>query len=60
MNRKKVRDHEGNVYNSVKEMCEAFDVPERTFRLRLKNGWSLEKALTIPPNYYRKNKIQGY
>ena len=40
-----VKDHNGNVYSSVQEMCAAYNIKVRTFRSRLKQGISLEEAL---------------
>ena len=41
-------DHKGNHYNSVKEMCKAYNIDYGTFYKRLKKGWSIPKALLTP------------
>lgn len=44
-----VQDHLGNTFPSTSAMCRAYGIQERsTFCLRIKKGWSLEKALTMP------------
>ena len=45
-------DHFGNKYNSVNEMCKAYNIPRSTFSTRIDSKWSLEEALTIPRNMY--------
>ena len=46
MNKKKVKDHEGREFSTIKEMCEYWDIPYRTFLKRINNGCDLEYALT--------------
>ena len=46
---KTCRDHQGNGFRSINEMCARWNVPPATFRHRLKRGFSLEQALTAPP-----------
>lgn len=46
---KTCRDHQGNSFCSVNEMCARWNVPPATFRHRLKRGFNLEQALTAPP-----------
>lgn len=41
-----VKDHLGNVYNSIKELCQAYNIKENTYYVRLKRGWTLEETLT--------------
>ncbi len=56
---KAVFDHKGNKYTSEKEMCMAYKVSLKTYRSRLRRGYSLEdaltaecrKRLTTPKNY---------
>ena len=43
-----VQDHEGTRFPSVHAMTERWGIGRTTFRMRLKRGWSLEKALTTP------------
>ena len=42
-------DHLGNEYRSVSEMCRQYNICRTVFNCRIKNGWTLEKALTAPP-----------
>lgn len=48
---KKCKDHLGNEFNSLAEMCEHYKVGLMTFRSRINRGWSLEDALMIPVGY---------
>lgn len=47
-NSKEITDHEGHVFPSKQKMCKYWDIPSNTYNLRIKNGWSMEKALTEP------------
>ena len=49
-----VTDHLGNVFNTQKEMCDAWNILINTYRSRIKKGWSIEKALTTPLNQPKK------
>lgn len=40
-----IKDHLGNKYNSYKELAEAYDLDEKTLKVRLYRGWSLEDSL---------------
>ena len=44
------RDHLGNVYSSIKDMCSFYNIDSSTVSGRLDRGWSLENALTTPPH----------
>ncbi|MCR5117119.1 MAG: hypothetical protein K6A97_06390 [Lachnospiraceae bacterium] len=46
-------DHEGNRFSTKEEMCDYWGVSKKTFASRIKEGFSLEKALT-----YRRNIIK--
>ena len=48
-------DHKGNEYCTKKAMLRAYNMGLSTFNTRIKNGWSLEDALTIP---IREGKIK--
>lgn len=41
-------DHEGNNFESLKQMCDYWKINEATFCLRIKNGMNLEDALRKP------------
>lgn len=47
----KCKDHEGNVFASLKDMCEHHNVSYALFRYRIRHGASLETALTEPEGY---------
>lgn len=40
-----IKDHLGNHYNSYKELAEAYDLDEKTLKVRLYRGWSLKDSL---------------
>ncbi len=41
-------DHLNREYASKKKRAEAYGLPHSTVEFRLKSGWTLEEALTIP------------
>ena len=43
-----IKDHLGNQYKTVKDMCATWGIPVQTYLSRLKNNYSLENALTLP------------
>ena len=43
-----ITDHEGNVYKTIDEMANAYNINKGAYWGRIKMGWSLEKALTTP------------
>lgn len=53
------KDHKGNEYPTWKAMAEAYGIPDPTFRKRLRNGYSVEEALTRPVKVYKKEKQHG-
>ncbi len=56
-NAKRFTDHLGNVFNSRKEAFEYWHIPYYIGRDRImRNGWSIEKALTTPVNGSRSVK----
>lgn len=42
---KESTDHRGNIYPSLKDMCDAYDVDTGTYYNRLERGWTVERAL---------------
>lgn len=43
------KDHEGNTYQYMKDMCEHWNIEPETYSRRVKvYGWSVEQALTAP------------
>ena len=53
MVKKPCKDHLGNEFPSIGEMCRHYQINQSTFNDRIKKGWSMEKALTAPlkPGY---------
>ena len=49
-----VSDHLGNPYSSIQSMCNAYNINLPTYRERIKNGLSIEEALTAKPGKARK------
>ena len=45
LNYQKCKDHQGNIFNSQKEMVAYHGVSETTFKQRQSRGWSLEDSL---------------
>jgi len=46
---KVIYDHKKNAYSSVGEMCKAYGIDFAMYGSRIRQGWSLEKTLTTPP-----------
>lgn len=44
----KCKDHLGNEFKSIKDMCKYWNVSYYTVITRLNDGWSVEEALTTP------------
>lgn len=42
------KDHLGKSYGSIAEMCRAYRVGSELYAIRLKMGWTVERALTEP------------
>ena len=51
---KKCKDHLGNEYGSVAQMCKHYGISQPTYLCRINKGWSIEKALT---NHINNGKI---
>lgn len=49
-NRYGCKDHLGNEYRSKKEMCDKYNIEVSIFSTRIKNGYTVEEALTLPVN----------
>lgn len=63
-----VTDHNNNEYSSLRAMAKKYCIAVSTLKARIRRGWSLEKALTTPPDktcirakrtLNAQNKIQG-
>ena len=44
----KCKDHLGNKYASITDMCKHYNISVQAYKNRLKKGWSLQKALETP------------
>lgn len=56
---KPCKDHLGNEYPSIKDMCKAYNIHPVTYKSRLEQGISQEEALTKPKkNYTASKRIQ--
>lgn len=54
---KKVTDHEGNHYRTIKDMCEHYGIKPYVYQQRRRAGWSMREALTKPvATYVRTTK----
>ena len=51
-----VYDHLGNEFKNTTEMCKCYNVALSAFKMRIAEGWSLEKALTNPDNACENKK----
>ncbi len=52
--REPVTDHIGNPFPTKKAMCTHYGITVNHYLFRIKQGWSLEKALTTPVRKYEK------
>lgn len=43
------RDHLGNEFENVEEMCKYWGINKNTYKDRLKRGWTLKETLEVPP-----------
>ena len=51
-----IYDHKGNAYVSVGAMCNAYNIDYAMYGSRIRQGWSLEKALETPPEEVKIGK----
>ena len=42
------KDHQGNSFESKRKMCKVYNITTWAFSKRIKDGWSLERALMQP------------
>lgn len=52
MAKRECKDHLGNIYSSVKDMCNFYGISSSTYLNRIKLGWNTETALTAPIKDY--------
>ena len=55
-----VTDHKGNSYRNVQEMCGNYGIKPATFRARMRNGFTLEEALTTAIGKLRKGQVADH
>lgn len=57
MTKQKCTDHLGNEYESLNQMCRAYNIDRSAYTSRLKLGWSQKDALTKPNIIYCKSCV---
>ena len=57
INKIKCKDHTGREFASVANMCLFWGISQQLYSSRLRSGWSVEKALTMPKAW---NKYEKY
>lgn len=45
-NSKIIKDHTGQEFKSISDMCKKWNIGRSTYNARIKQGWTIEKALT--------------
>lgn len=53
-----IQDHRGQVFNSIKEMAEAYGINTASYYSRIRRGWTVELALTTPIKSNNKLEIR--
>ena len=51
-----IADHLGKEYKSLSAMCNTYGVKISTFKSRIRRGWKLKDALTIPADIKNQNR----
>lgn len=59
-NSKEITDHMGNTFKSISEMCRYWNMTRQTYVARMKNGWTMEKALTVPQKVINNTEKQEW
>lgn len=54
--KKECKDHFGNVYHSIKDMCDFYQIKSSTYHDRIRNGWSIKDALTVPIDVLKQQR----
>jgi len=54
VSRHKYEDHLGNKFDTLRDMCEKYNIDYVSYRNRVKQGWDLEKILTTPVDDKKK------
>ena len=51
------RDHEGREFDSITAMCEFWQISRKLYMERIRQGWTVKRALTAPARRYRQLDI---
>lgn len=54
------KDHSGKEYRSERAMLKDYGIGRTNYATRIKNGWSMEKALTTPSEYDSDTKVKDH
>ena len=61
MNKKTVsKDHKGIKYDSLKAMCDAYDITPTLYLKRMERGWSQQEALEGKKPYFSRGGVDYY
>ena len=52
LSKKECKDHLGNIYSSIADMCRFYKLTPDAYKQRIKSGWSVERALTESTDRY--------
>lgn len=52
-----IRDHNGNEFNSLAEMCEYWGISLKAYKYRIEHGWTLKLALETSTNHSCKDHL---
>lgn len=55
-----VKDHAGNTYKTVTDMCRDYGIKPVTFYARIKRGMTIKEALITPVEVYREHKVEEW
>ena len=53
---KECKDHLGNTYNYITDMCAFYQIKSSIYRDRIRNGWSVKEALTVPVDVLKQQQ----
>ena len=53
-----ITDHEGNKFENLRQMCDFWHTDAAAVDKRLKHGWKMKQALTIPVRKKKKRSEQ--
>ena len=61
MNKKtKCMDHKGIAYDSITEMCDAYDVSPTLYLKRIERGWTIQESLEGKQPYFSRGGVDYY